>query len=101
MNWFRKMAKTFGAIAPPGQEGWREAPGWLFNQISNRPKNHDKELEQPPRLRLRRSHPSCPEGAIAGSQVCNAPHAGGYQTKINSFTASVTAPTTSRSAKLS
>jgi hypothetical protein len=18
------------AIAPPGQEGWREAPGWLF-----------------------------------------------------------------------
>jgi hypothetical protein len=20
------------SIAPPGQEGWREAPGWSFNQ---------------------------------------------------------------------
>jgi hypothetical protein len=22
-----------GAIAPPGQEGWREAPGWLSKKI--------------------------------------------------------------------
>src|SRR4030095_6989719 len=21
------------SIAPPGQEGWREAPGWWFNQM--------------------------------------------------------------------
>jgi hypothetical protein len=24
-----------GRIAPPGQEGWREAPGWLFNRFLN------------------------------------------------------------------
>ena len=24
-------------IAPPGQEGWREAPGWLFNFQNNHP----------------------------------------------------------------
>jgi hypothetical protein len=28
---FVVKAKTLGTIAPPGQEGWREAPGWLFN----------------------------------------------------------------------
>jgi len=28
-----------GAIAPPGQEGWRKAPGWLFRKslLNNHP----------------------------------------------------------------
>ena len=26
---------SMGLIAPPGQEGWREAPGWLFNRKVN------------------------------------------------------------------
>jgi hypothetical protein len=52
------------AIAPPGQEGWREAPGWLFWKSFP---------EQPPRLHgfggcapffWSRSHPSCPGGVI-------------------------------------
>jgi len=32
---------TVSAIAPPSQEGWREAPGWWFKRF----------FEQPPRLR--------------------------------------------------
>src|SRR5690349_45862 len=46
-------------IAPPGQEGWREAPGWLFLI----------EPEPPPRLHLRCSHPSWPGGAISTIRV--------------------------------
>src|SRR5262249_34238362 len=42
------MAKNIRAITPPGQEGWREAPGWLFNQIANRMKNDYQDFEQPP-----------------------------------------------------
>ena len=53
-------------IAPPGQEGWREAPGWWINHHIQNMFFGDifMELEQPPRLRLRRSHPSWPGGVI-------------------------------------
>jgi len=52
-----------GTIAPPGQ-GWREAPGWWFKHGVDRHLLQITdlllEIDPPPRLRLRRSHPSFP-----------------------------------------
>src|SRR5499427_10448156 len=62
-------AKQLPLLDRRGGTSRKGAPGWLLNQISNRTKNHYSDLEQPPRLRLRRSHPSYPGGAITQSFI--------------------------------
>jgi hypothetical protein len=66
-----------GRIAPPGQEGWREAPGWLLKEFGC-------EIELPScggaaigsvvgeihaKAKSAVGHPSYPGGAIANFSI--------------------------------
>src|SRR5215831_18967033 len=54
-------------ITPPGQEGWREAPGWLFYYRNNFMWFMDFSLRkiQGALLRILNNHPGCGEAAAA------------------------------------